>query len=463
MPSKNAMKTALLRKLILTTCAAALICVANAGWQSDYERGLRAAKEGDWVTARESFIAAAGQRPEDTAEATRVPGPVTEPRTWRNGAPYTPNFAAAYASYRIGKASTDDTQKQQFLMLAAAELNSLIEKGQNSADTLKVLGNVYTLLGDKEAATNLKSMQPSAFRVDTEFMDQADQAAPQPRTSSGSNSTSTTNASGATVTTSENGSTIIRVKAGEHNDVANLFGTEPVPTKDNKFAIVIGNTASPEPGNEIPYAADDAAAIAAALAQYAGYPQNQITVLSNATAAEMTTTIASLVESIPNNATVLIYFTGQAAHLGGRDYFAGNDIEFMTDSSKMVEKRSLVLPLIAKGTNVFLFSQTNRTIAAGEYFGKERLTQGTLSEAYATIAGMPISSVFRDGKQIGIYTDAFIQTLKEFYTNEIPITDFCWNVFYTMRGSRDSVSRRGGATQTPTLPILTNLGPRSPF
>ncbi|MBA4292895.1 hypothetical protein C0431_07960 [bacterium] len=459
------MKISHIKNLLIAGAVFMLAGTALAGWQSDYERALRAAKENDWVTAREAFIASAGQRTGDSAEATRLPGPVTEPRVWRDGAPFSPNFGAAYSAYRIGKRAADAAEKQQFLMLSAAELNGLVEKGQASPDTLKVLGKVYDLLGDKDGAAAVKAMTGS-FRVDTEFMEAADQAAPAPRAnnSGGNSSTSTsTNQGGATVTTNGNGGTIIKVKAGNHTDIASLFGEQPVEVKQEKYAIVIGNNNSPEPGMELPFGASDAEAISGALARYAGYSPDQITTLSNATAGEISAAMATLAESLPNSATVLIYFTGQTAHLGGRDYFAGNDIEFMTDSSKMVEKRSMLQPLIAKGASVFLFVQTHRTFSGNDYFGKERIVNGTISESFATIPGTQITGIFRDGKQVGVYTDAFIRTLQEFYTNTVPITDFCWNVFYTMRGSRDSVSRRGGATQTPTLPILTNLGPRSPF
>ena len=44
------------------------------------------------------FQQAAAYRPEDVAVATTLPGPVTEPRRWRNGSPYSPNFLAAYAA-----------------------------------------------------------------------------------------------------------------------------------------------------------------------------------------------------------------------------------------------------------------------------------------------------------------------------------------------------------------------------
>ncbi|MFM9873983.1 MAG: caspase family protein, partial [Fimbriimonadaceae bacterium] len=268
---------------------------------------------------------------------------------------------------------------------------------------------------------------------------------------------------GAPVTSGKNGGRIINVKAGQQNDLSTIFGSEPVPTVDNKFALIIGNSKSPEPGTELAFAANDAALINAALTTYAGYAAENVTVLSDVTAAQIRAAVTSMAEKIPAKATLLIYFTGQANHLGGQDYLAGNDIEFSTDSSKMIEKRAVIQPFLAKGANVFFFAQCNRPFTSTDYFGKERLQQGTLSETYATIPGSIVTSVFRETGQVGLYTDAFVKTLREFYTNQVPITEFCWNVFYAMRGGTSSNNTRGGATQTPSLPILTNLGPTSPF
>jgi hypothetical protein len=432
-------------------------------WQTEYERGLKAAAENDWMTARELFLAAAAKRSEDTAEPTRLPGPVTEPRVWRGGSPYSPNFGAAYSAYRIGKDSGDATERQQYLILAAAELKGLVDKGQAAADTLKVLGNVYKLLDDKESLAGLKEVKAN-FNVDNSFLAAEDSSGPIKTANPQNPKSSTTQASPTApqVTKSANG-TIIKVKAGTHSDVSNLHGDTAVETLDNKFAIIIGNTKSPDVGTELAFAANDAMMVKNALMQYAGYAEGNITVMTDGTATQIREAITATAAKIPSNAVVLIYFTGVAAHLNGTDFLAGNNIEFATDSSKMVEKSALFTPFTSKGANVFFFAQCNRAMSGNDYFGKQRIGQGTLSESYATIPGANVGFIVRDGQAIGVYTAAFIRTLQEFHTNSVPINEFCWNVFYSMRGGRNSDSQRGGAAQTPTLPILTNLGPRSPF
>ncbi|MEI5617682.1 hypothetical protein WB403_52215, partial [Streptomyces brasiliscabiei] len=37
-------------------------------WSSSYEAGLKAAKAGDWASARNSFMQASANRPEDSAK-----------------------------------------------------------------------------------------------------------------------------------------------------------------------------------------------------------------------------------------------------------------------------------------------------------------------------------------------------------------------------------------------------------
>ncbi|MFM9874031.1 MAG: hypothetical protein ACKVQS_11275, partial [Fimbriimonadaceae bacterium] len=184
------MKTQRKLRILIAITLAAFTIPAFGDWQTDYARAIKAAGENDWATARDCFLSAAKDRATDSQEATRLPGPVTEPRIWRGGSAYSPNFGAAYSAYRLGKASTDSDTKQQFLMLAAAELKSLVEGGQSSPDAIKTLTNTYTSLGDKAGADGLKGMATN-FKVDTRFVASEDQAAPVASNNGGNNSTTT--------------------------------------------------------------------------------------------------------------------------------------------------------------------------------------------------------------------------------------------------------------------------------
>src|SRR5690348_8538506 len=114
------------RRLVFVLFLALLGVAAHAQtWTAAYENGLRLAKAGDWAAARAAFQQAIAYRPEDTSAPTVLPGPVTERRTWRSGAPYSPNFLAAYSEYRIGTASAKPEDAKPALQTAASEFETL--------------------------------------------------------------------------------------------------------------------------------------------------------------------------------------------------------------------------------------------------------------------------------------------------------------------------------------------------
>ncbi|MBX3114832.1 MAG: caspase family protein [Fimbriimonadaceae bacterium] len=448
-------------KFFFVLGAAVVAIAAFADWQSDYENGLKAARNGEWSVARDSFVAALASRADDSNTSTRLPGPITEPRYWRNGSLYSPNFAAAYAAYQMGKNAATEEEKSQYLSLAANEMQSLIQdKNQISPELLKSLGKVYDLQGDKDAKAALKGLTPN-WKVDASFVQPEDQATGASTGGQRNTGGSNVNAPGGTAAGDTKGQ-IIKVKAGEHTNLEGIFGEGPVTTVETKYALIIGNSKSADKDAAIPFAGSDAEAVRGALTQFGGYEAEKVVTLIDVTANQIRSAAKALAESIPNDATVVIYFTGVTAHLGGRDYLAGVDAEFHTDTSKMVEKMDILRPLSDKGASIYMFTQSNRTMEGGNYFGQERLMRGTVSEAYATIPGGQITSIVTGGKQIGLYTYAFTKTLQSFFTNEVPISDFCWNVFYTMRRGSDSASI-GGSVQTPTLPVLTNMARDSRF
>lgn len=153
----------------------ALVCAATAfaqDWRTAYEQGLDAAKAKRWAQAREAFVRASAARPGDTAAPTPLRGPVSERRLWRNGAPYSPLFLAAYSGYQQALAASSDEAKP-LLEASASELESLLAKGQHSFEAYYVLARVYNALGNTEkrveledrAAANVARM---TFKVDTE-------------------------------------------------------------------------------------------------------------------------------------------------------------------------------------------------------------------------------------------------------------------------------------------------------
>src|SRR3954469_22427785 len=117
------------RRILFVVLLALLGAVANAqSWMAAYEKGLKAAKAADWTTARAAFQQAIAYRPEDASGPTTLPGPVSERRQWRNGAPYSPNFLAAYCEYRIGLASPKPEDGKPAFLTAATEFETLLSK-----------------------------------------------------------------------------------------------------------------------------------------------------------------------------------------------------------------------------------------------------------------------------------------------------------------------------------------------
>ena len=80
---------------------------------------------------------------------------------------------------------------------------------------------------------------------------------------------------------------------------------------------------------------------------------------------------------------------------------------------------------------------------------------GRISQAHATIPGDQINGLVTGGREVGAYSAAFAEILAEFRSNQVPIMEFVWQVFFNMR--------QGGGPQTPTLPVLTVMAPDARF
>ena len=66
-----------------------------------------------------------------------------------------------------------------------------------------------------------------------------------------------------------------------------------------------------------------------------------------------------------------------------------------------------------------------------------------------------MNSLVTGGQEVGAYSAAFVAILADFRSNQVPIMEFVWQVFYNMR--------QGGSPQTPTLPVLTVMAADARF
>ncbi len=410
-------------------------------WSDAYNEGLGNIRTQKWTEARASFQKAAAVRGEDQSNGTRLPGPITEQRFWRNGSPYSPNFAAAYTGLKAAELITDEAPKMALTRQVASEFEALLSKGQLSNETFYFLAMSYANLRDvsKQQELEARYKESSAklnWKVDGELIIPEDKSAIAAL------------AGGAS---SGNGGTIIGANP-----------TAPTARLSNKYALVIGNSDTRFDTFKLPFGATDSMLMREKLVQFSGYDEKNVDVVTNATAAQIRAAASALAQRVTPESTVFIYYSGGGANLDGKDFLAGVETSSATDSSTMVPKGELYSMFIKNGCTIFAFFQVNRPVVSGRYFGMEVPMVGAIAQTQATLPGGTIGSIVRNGQPVGLFTDAMCGVITEFRSNRIPIQEFGWRVFDWMRGGRNGNSGTG-STQTMTLPILNNLDDRSGF
>ena len=452
----------------LPLAALALFGVSAAAraqsWIPEYDAGLRALAKDDYAEARARFQAAAVFRPEDQSGPTSLPGPPTERRVWRDGAPYSPNFLAAYALYKgaiAGAPGTGAGDATADLKRAAAEMETLLAKGQNSQAVYFFLNLIYGRTGQTEERQDLaKRFQARGGKFDF----QIDQAALTPEDRGAIQALANPGTSGTTPGAS-NPTTIPTVNARDLSgggNVAGLLPTGAVAKVPTKYALIIANADSRLPGASLSFALEDAKRMRDVLLASAGYEEENVVVVTNATAAGMTAAARDLAARAKDEGTLFFYFTGVGANVDDRDYLAGVDLDLPNDTTRMVRKLGLYQPFVEKGMSVFAFYQVNRPIVNGRYFGAEAAQSGRIAQSQATIPGESVGGIYQSGAYVGLYTDAMTGVLNDFRSNAVPVTEFAWQVFYRMRRGSSGITG-GGGRQTPTLPTLNILGSDARF
>lgn len=454
------------RRLLLAVLLALLAaCVHAQSWMAVYEKGLKAAKAGDWESARASFQQAIAFRPEDTGSATTLPGPVSDRRQWRNGAPYSPNFLAAYSEYRIGIGSPKAEDGKSALQTAATEFETIINKGQTSKETFFFLDQIYTRLGDTAKRQDIEERYKGAhlnFRVDDEIVSPEELAVITGATPSGGTQTG----AGPVITIKRPGQSPTPVPsnglpgAAPGNGVIPAVG--PVTPLSSKYALVVGNSTSQLKDGAVSFASDDAQAIREALVTNSGYPEANVDLVVNTTKDQLMASAKALADRLPEDGTVFIYFAGNGANIDGKDYLAGVDTASETDASTMVAKMDLYRLFLAKGAKIYAFFEVPRPTVNGTYFGKEIPMVGAIAQVQSTIPGEGISSEVHNGHQMGLFAYAMVSALQDIRSNRIPIMEFGWQVFNRIRGGVGGLSG-AGARQVPTLPVLTHISGEDRF
>jgi hypothetical protein len=416
-------------------------------WISAYDAGLQAGHKLHWSEARTDFKQAAAYRPDDVSKETILPGPPTAQRKWRDGAPYSPNFLAAYAGYR------------QALTLKGADqaaLLKLLAKHQVSKESYYVVSQIYATLGDQD---KLRAAQirygaestTSTWRVDDELVSPEELA-----TINGSTPVTTSPTPQPTKPAVTNPST-----PNQTPIVLTPGGAGSVPVVPTKYALIVGIRTPGLTGN-LAYAADDAIRVRDALVNYAGYAPGNVEVVTDATAPVALQKAKDLASRMPDSATLCVYCTGVGVNIGGKDYIAASDTQSLTDRGTMIGKSDLFAAFVPKSARIFSFFQIDRSGPSDSVFGSELSMVGSVSQMESTVPGDPIYTTFLSSKTTGLFTDSFVATLRDLSSNKLPILEFGWQVFSHMRKG-ESGSFGGASLQTCTLPRLNNLASDASF
>ncbi len=444
-------------KTLALVLVAALSTAAGAQtWSRFYEAGLASARAGRWSEARGDFLQAAAGRTEDQATPTILPGPATERKLWRNGAPYSPNFLAAYARYRESLLTGDPTESAKTMREAASEFETLVEKGQTSPEAFFFLDVVYTKLGDadkRQATADRMAKTKPTFKVDTEPL------APEELGALGARTTAP-----GTGVPLLNGTTGVAVTPGAP------FGAGPkvkvggiVAALPDKYALVIGESDVRIASAALPFAANDAQRVRDSLISFAGYPAENVKMLQNVSASAIKTAADALAAIIGENATVTIYYAGTGVNLAGKDYLAGTDTDSASDATRMLAKTDLFMPFVQRGARVFAFFEANRPIdSRGAFFGRESVGIGSISQVQSTRPGDVCTITYEGGQAVGLFTNAFVSTLSDLRANRVPIGEFVWQVVNGMRRGNTGTTG-GGGTQICTLPVMTGMASDAKF
>src|SRR6266567_397235 len=127
-----------------------------------------------------------------------------------------------------------------------------------------------------------------------------------------------------------------------------LQQTVPVtswPSKAKRWALVIGVDQYADPQiSPLKGAANDAKTLAAALIQHAGFPQDQVILLSTDQPAERQPTrlnilrrLSNLASLVPKDGLLLISFAGHGIERGGQAYLVPSDAQLSEDVSFLQE------------------------------------------------------------------------------------------------------------------------------
>jgi Caspase domain len=169
-----------MKRLIILALATTMSAAACAqSWKNYYEAGLDAAKAAKWSDARADFIQASQLKHGDQPKGISFGGSLFGNHGWHGGAPYSPDFLAAYCGLKESLEMTGDA-RQGMLTQAAAEFEIILANRQYTAETFFFLDETYVLLGENHKRAELGAQYNSIgglnWKVDTSAVADDDEA-----------------------------------------------------------------------------------------------------------------------------------------------------------------------------------------------------------------------------------------------------------------------------------------------
>jgi len=185
-----------------------------------------------------------------------------------------------------------------------------------------------------------------------------------------------------------------------------------------KYAILIGNSKYDQFVGEVPFAANDAVALAGALKDFADYDQTHVFSIVNARREEIVDTVKTFAAQLPKDALVVLFVSALGANnpANKKDYIMGIEATSPEDFEAGISKEELLSPLTEKASRVISIWEVDRMKLGGRIaFGSQfQGIAGSFLVWNACAVGQRCYGLQdSSGQAIGLFTIELIKAMQE--------------------------------------------------
>jgi hypothetical protein len=185
-----------------------------------------------------------------------------------------------------------------------------------------------------------------------------------------------------------------------------------------KYALLIGNSKYDQFVGEVPYAANDAVALAGALKDYADYDQTHVFSIVNARREEIVDTVKTFAAQLPKDALVVLFVSALGANNPGnkKDYIMGIEATSPEDFEAGISKEELLSPLTEKASRVISIWEVDRMKLGGRiaFGGQFQGIAGSFLVWNACAVGQRCYGLQNSsGQAIGLFASELIKAMQE--------------------------------------------------